>query len=218
MNCLNTYILSKILIIPGILIGLTFHEYAHALVADRLGDKTPKFQGRLTLNPFVHIDLIGFIMILIVGFGWAKPVETNPNAYRNRNRDDLKVSAAGPIANLLVAFIVAMLYVIFYRFAFTNNVMPISVANIIAKILLYAVSINCMLFVFNLIPIPGLDGFHILRDLFPSLYYKVSDKIYRYQIIILIAFVATPIANYVVGIPSSLLYYRFMKIASSLLG
>ncbi|WP_446897383.1 site-2 protease family protein [Clostridium sp. LBM24168] len=215
---MNTYILNKILIIPGILIGLTFHEYAHALVADRLGDKTPKFQGRLTLNPFVHIDLLGFIMILLVGFGWAKPVEINPNAYKNRTRDDLKVSVAGPLANLLVAFIFAIFYVIFYRFAFTNSLMSTSMANIIAKILLQAVSINCMLFVFNLIPIPGLDGFHILRDLFPSLYYKVSDKIYRYQIIILIAFVATPIANYVVGIPSLLLYYKFMKIASSLFG
>lgn len=218
MNCLNTYILNKILIIPGILIGLTFHEYAHAFVADRLGDKTPKFQGRLTLNPFVHIDLIGFIMILLVGFGWAKPVETNPNAYKNRNRDDLKVSAAGPLANLLAAFIFAIFSIILYRFAFTNNLMPTSVANIITKIFFQTVSINCMLFVFNLIPIPGLDGFHILRDLFPSLYYKISDQIYRYQLIILIAFVATPIANYVVGIPSSLLYYRFMKIASSLLG
>lgn len=215
---MNTYILGKILIIPGILIGLTIHEYAHALVADILGDKTPKFQGRLTLNPFVHIDIIGFIMILLVGFGWAKPVEINPNAYKNRNKDDLKVSVAGPLANLLTAFIFAIFTIVFYRIIFAKNLIPVSVGNIIVKIFVQTVSINCMLFVFNLIPIPGLDGFHILRDLFPSIYYKISDRVYRYQLIILIVFVATPIANYVVGIPSSFIFYKFMKIAGLLLG
>ncbi len=174
MNSIN--ILNKVLIIPGILIGLTFHEYAHAFVADRLGDKTPKFQGRLTLNPFAHIDIIGFIMILLVGFGWAKPVETNPSAYRNRNRADLKVSIAGPIANLIVAFVLGFLAVLLYKFVSYNSSNYVSVSNIIIIVLMQAVSINCMLFVFNLIPLPGLDGFHILRDIFPSIYYKVSDK------------------------------------------
>ncbi|MBP2034116.1 Zn-dependent protease [Clostridium algifaecis] len=215
---MNIDILNKVLIIPGILIGLTFHEYAHAIVSDKLGDKTPRFQGRLTLNPFVHLDIIGFIMIILVGFGWAKPVETNPSAYKNRYSDDLKVSIAGPIANLLVAFVFAILTVLIYKFGFSQNLMSTSIANIVVKIFLQAVNINCMLFVFNLIPIPGLDGFHILRDLFPSIYYKISDTVYRYQLIILVIFVVTPIANYVVGIPSSILSYRFIKIATAIIG
>lgn len=215
---MNIDILNKVLIIPGILIALTFHEYAHAIVSDRLGDKTPRFQGRLTLNPFVHIDIVGFIMILLVGFGWAKPVETNPSAYKNRYKDDLKVSIAGPIANLLTAFVFAIFTVLIYKFGFSQNLMSTSIANIIVKIFLQVVSINCMFFVFNLIPIPGLDGFHVLRDLFPSIYYKISDTVYRYQLIILVIFVVTPIANYVVGIPSSLLYYRFIKIATAIIG
>lgn len=215
---MNIDILNKVLIIPGILIALTFHEYAHAIVSDRLGDKTPRFQGRLTLNPFVHIDIVGFIMILLVGFGWAKPVETNPSAYKNRYKDDLKVSIAGPIANLLMAFVFAIITVFIYKFGFSQNLMSTSIANIIVKIFLQVVSINCMFFVFNLIPIPGLDGFHVLRDLFPSIYYKISDTVYRYQLIILVIFVVTPIANYVVGIPSSLLYYRFIKIATAIIG
>lgn len=212
---MNEIILNKILIIPGILIGLTFHEFSHAFVADRLGDKTAKFQGRLTLNPFTHIDIIGFIMILIVGFGWAKPVEINPNAFKNRNRDDLKVSAAGPLANLIIAFLAALLTVFLYKFVFSSNDYNL-VSNIILKIVLYIVNINCMLFVFNLIPIPGLDGFHILRDLFPSIYYNISDTVYKYQLIILLIFVATPIANYVVGIPSMAIYREFMNIANSI--
>ena len=108
MMTMDSWLLDKILILPAILIGLTVHEFSHAFVADRLGDKTPKFQGRLTLNPFVHIDPIGFLMILLVGFGWAKPVQTNPGAYRNFYKDDLKVSLAGPLSNLVVAFLGAV--------------------------------------------------------------------------------------------------------------
>ena len=212
---MNEMILNKILIIPGILIGLTFHEFAHAFVADRLGDKTAKFQGRLTLNPLAHIDIIGFIMILLVGFGWAKPVEINPSAFKNRNIDDLKVSVAGPLANLIIAFLAALLTVFLYKFV-NSSANYTLVSNIIVKIILYVVNINCMLFVFNLIPIPGLDGFHILRDLFPSFYYNISDTLYRYQLIILLIFVATPIAKYVVGIPSMAIYNKFISIANSI--
>ena len=107
-----------ILTIPAILIGFTFHEYAHAKMADKLGDKTPRFQGKLTLNPFVHIDPLGFLFILIAGIGWAKPVETNPSAFKRYYKDDLKVSLAGPIANFIVAVVAAVLYGIYLRFVF----------------------------------------------------------------------------------------------------
>jgi Zn-dependent protease len=211
---LNNWLLEKILIIPAILIGLTLHEYAHAIVADKLGDKTPKFQGRLTLNPFVHIDIIGFIMILVIGFGWAKPVETNPSAFKNRYRDDLKVSVAGPIANLVVAFIGAILKVLLYKFGLTVLMGMPNLYGILDAIFSAIITINCMLFVFNLIPLPGLDGFHILRDLFPAAYYKISDAVYRYQLIILVLFIATPIAGYIVGTPSLILANAFLRIAS----
>lgn len=214
---MNNWLLGKILIIPAILIGLTFHEYAHAIVADKLGDKTPKFQGRLTLNPFVHIDLIGFIMILVIGFGWAKPVETNPSAFKNRYKDDLKVSIAGPVANLIVAFLGAIFMALLGKFGSIGlSEMPTLYA-ILRVIFSAIISINCMLFIFNLIPIPGLDGFHILRDLFPSAYYKISDAVYRYQLIILLLFVATPLSSYIVGIPSRFLYNIFITIASSII-
>ncbi|MBK1813674.1 site-2 protease family protein [Clostridium sp. YIM B02505] len=181
-------LLELILIIPAILIGFTFHEYAHAKVADMLGDKTPRFQGRLTLNPLAHIDPIGLIMILIVKFGWAKPVQINRRAFKNGYKDDLKVTIAGPLANLLVAIIFSVIFGLAYKFYFINNYTDIT--NIIVQILNLIIIINVNLFVFNLLPLPGLDGFGILEDLFPSTFSRIADSLYRYQFIIfaLIAF------------------------------
>lgn len=211
---LNDTIILKVLLIPAILIGLTVHEFAHAFVADRLGDKTPKFQGRLTLNPFVHIDLVGFAMILLIGFGWAKPVETNPSAYKRRYKDDIKVSVAGVSANFITALIFAFLTVILLKLGFVSLDNYSTLPGILGNILSMIVSINCMLCVFNLIPIPGIDGFNILRDLFPKVFYNISDFMYKYQLIILLIFVMTPAASWLVGTPSTLLYYAFMRLAA----
>jgi Zn-dependent protease len=206
-------ILRTLLLIPGILVGLTFHEYAHAYVADRLGDKTPRFQGRLTFNPLVHIDPIGFIMILIVGFGWAKPVQVNPSAFKKYYKDDLKVSLAGPVANLIVALVSALLLNIFFKFIGGNNGYS-SIQWIISMILGLSVSINCTLFVLNLTPIPGFDGFHILRDLFPKFFYNFAEQVYKYQFIIMIVFLVTPLAGIIIGGPSSFISSLIYKIVS----
>ncbi|APF26945.1 peptidase M50 family protein [Clostridium sporogenes] len=213
---LNYRILSKILIIPAILVGLTVHEFAHAYVADKLGDKTPKFQGRLTLNPFSHIDIIGFIMILLIGFGWAKPVQINPSALKRGYKDEIKVSVAGVVANIVTAFIFALLTALLLKMDLIILGDVTSLGGIIGVILAYIVRINCMLAVFNLMPIPGLDGFDILRDLWPKIFYKISNVIYNYQIIILLIFVVTPISTFLVGIPTNYLYYSFMKIAMTI--
>lgn len=210
---LNYRILSKILIIPAILVGLTVHEFAHAYVADKLGDKTPKFQGRLTLNPFSHIDIIGFVMILLIGFGWAKPVQINPSALKRGYKDEIKVSVAGVTANVITAFLFALLTAFLLKLNLVNFGDITSLGGIIGLILNYIVRINCMLAIFNLMPIPGLDGFNILRDLWPKTFYKISDVIYRYQMIILLIFVVTPISSFLVGIPTNFLHYSFMKIA-----
>ncbi|MHC1721503.1 MAG: site-2 protease family protein [Clostridiaceae bacterium] len=211
---MENFILDKILILPAILIGLTVHEFSHALVADRLGDKTPKFQGRLTLNPFVHIDLIGFLMIMLVGFGWAKPVQVNPSAFRNFHKDDLKVSLAGPLSNLLVAFIGALIIGLFAKLGLLGITGMGGLSTNLAYMLTSIISINCMLFVFNLMPLPGLDGFHVMRDLFPEVFYKIEEKLYSYQLIILLIFVATPLSTYLVRVPTNFLYYTFIKFVS----
>lgn len=212
MDLIRQFIIDKIYMIPAILIGFTFHEYAHAVVADKLGDKMPRFHGKITLNPLYHIDIVGFIMIILVGFGWAKPVETNPNSYKNYYKDDLKVSLAGPIANLLVALFFGILSGIVRKYFLVNEI-----GVIVYYITIYTVSINCMLFLFNLIPLPGLDGFHALRDLFPKLFHNISDMLYRYQMIILLIMIAPlfagrSIADFIIGIPRSYLTQFFMSI------
>nr|WP_259473054.1 site-2 protease family protein [Clostridium estertheticum] len=211
-------ILYKILMIPAILIAFTFHEYAHAIVADRLGDKTPRFQGRLTLNPIAHIDPIGFILILLTGFGWAKPVETNPSSYKNYYRDDLKISFAGPFANLIIGFVFAIITVLFWRFSPVQG----TVYTIIIEILKMTVSINCMLFFLNLVPVPGFDGYHIVRDLFPKFFYNMSDTFTRYQFLIFLVLILPilpgnqSVFTYIVQVPADWVYNIFMNIATRL--
>ena len=114
------FIQSMLLSVPAVLIAFIVQGYGKALVADRLGDKTPRFQGRLTLNPTAHIDPIGFLLILVCGFGWTKPVETNPSAYKRGYKDSIKVALAGPIANLITAFVFAFVSVIWVNTAYKN--------------------------------------------------------------------------------------------------
>lgn len=148
-----------ILLLPAILIGLTFHEYAHGWVADRLGDRTARNQGRLTLNPIAHIDPVGFLMLILFRFGWAKPVPVNPyNLRMDPAKGMLVVSLAGPTANLVVALAAALLW----RLGL-HNLVPYG--NIL---LILIIQINVVLAIFNLIPVPPLDGSKILAGLFPS--------------------------------------------------
>ncbi|MEK6266659.1 MAG: site-2 protease family protein [Clostridium sp.] len=201
--------------IPAILIAFTFHEFAHAIVADRLGDKTPRFQGRITLNPVSHIDPMGFILILLVGFGWAKPVQTNPSAYKNYYKDDLKVSLAGPMANMILGLVFAFIAVLFFRFSPNQG----NLNQVIGSIIYFTGSINCMLFFLNLVPIPGFDGFHILRDLFPKFFYNISDSVTKYQFLLFMVLIfpilpgGNSVFNLIVGIPGSKLFSLFISIA-----
>lgn len=203
-------ILNIFLTIPAILIAFTFHEYAHAKVADMLGDNTPKFEGRLTLNPIAHIDPMGFLMILLFRFGWTKPIRTNPSAYKNYYKDDLKVSIAGICANLVVAIVFSILFGIFVRFAF--NVLPESYYSVISLMISNIIAINISFAVFNLLPIPGLDGFKILEDLMPKKFNKIGDKLYRYQMLILLGIIF--FGGFIISVPVNFLYGKAIKLAS----
>lgn len=154
--------------LPIILITITIHEFAHAKVADILGDPTPRLAGRLTLNPISHIDPIGLLMLILVRFGWAKPVPINPYNFRDPRKGSLMVSLAGPLSNFIFAWIVAIIF---------RN-LTIEYDPIIAQILSYTVWINLALGVFNLIPVPPLDGSHILEYFLPA---HRSDIMLRLQ-------------------------------------
>jgi len=203
-------ILNMILMIPGMLIAFTFHEYAHAYVADKLGDKTPRFQGRLTLNPIAHIDPLGFIAVLIFSFGWAKPVQTNPSAYKNYHKDDLKVSLAGPMANFLVAIVIAVILGFYVRFAY--GVLPSALSGVLFSMIRFAIVININIGLFNLIPIPGLDGFSLLRDLRPNTFYRFEEKFYQYQMIIMVGFIF--IGGRIISIPAGIIINALLSLAS----
>ena len=180
-------ILNIILMIPAMLIAFTFHEYAHAIVADRLGDNTPRFQGRLTLNPIAHIDPFGFIAVLLFKFGWAKPVQTNPSAYKNYYKDDLKVSLAGPIANILVAIVASVIFALYIKFIY--GIIPSTLAEVLYSMIQLVIIINVNIGIFNLIPIPGLDGFSVLRDLLPRSFRSFEEKFYQYQMPVMLLFI-----------------------------
>lgn len=162
--------------LPGIIIGLTVHEFSHAWMASRCGDNTSRDQGRLTLNPLRHIDPLGFIMLLVAGFGWARPVQFDEKSLRNPDRDIMKIAVAGPISNAIVAMILSLVFLIF-----VDRDMPgYHRGNaILSEIFTYAIYINWGLLVFNLIPIPPLDGSHLLLNWFRK-YPKLYSGLYRY--------------------------------------
>ncbi|MBZ4662381.1 MAG: site-2 protease family protein [Caloramator sp.] len=174
----------------AVIVSLTIHEYSHALAATMLGDDTPKAYDRLTLNPFSHIDIAGLIALLIVRFGWAKPVPVNPYNFKNKRIGIIITSLAGPLSNVILAF---FSIVILFKVNFTQE--TLGVAEFL-KILFF---INTGLAVFNILPIPPLDGSKIFAELFRG---KVAYYIYsmeRYSTVVLLMLLwFTPFRNLLV--------------------
>ena len=163
--------------LPGIIFGLTIHEYAHALVALRLGDDTAQRLGRLTLNPLRHIDPLGFLFLLVAGFGWAKPVMIDGSNLRHPRRDDILISLAGPISNLLLAIALALVLKLCLSLA------PYQGDSLYREALnvgLQALYINLGLFIFNLIPLPPLDGSHLVTSLISSRSIATAQRFFKY--------------------------------------
>ena len=177
--------------LPAILIALSFHEFAHAWMANKMGDPTAKNLGRLTLDPVKHLDLIGTICIVLFSFGWAKPVPINPRNFRKPKRDEILVSLAGVFMNLIVAFAATGIYIALLVSGSTNEVL----LNIIRPIYI----INLYIAIFNLIPIPPLDGFHIISALFIRKAGQVVNMLYRYGFIILLVLLVSGVVSLLLG-------------------
>lgn len=169
---------------PAFLLAITVHEYAHAWMANRMGDPTAKDMGRLTLNPLPHLDLFGTIAMLVLGFGWAKPVMVNPYNLKNPRQDNLWISLAGPASNLLSALILGMLFRAGEQFLGLSHT-----GELILLMLLLAVRLNIILAVFNLLPIPPLDGFHVLEGLVPQTTYTKLQQFEKAGSMILLGLV-----------------------------
>lgn len=172
--------------IVGLVFAITIHEFAHALIAYRLGDPTAKLAGRLTLNPASHLDPIGTIALLIVGIGWGKPTPFDPFNLRNIKRDSALISVAGAVSNFILAIILALPYLFAY---FTNNLSLTFIG--IYQVISIIIWINLILGVFNLIPVHPLDGFKVLAGLLPKDWYYDFIQTERYGIFILIFLLIT---------------------------
>lgn len=178
-----------LLVMPGILIALSFHEFAHAFSAYKLGDPTPKTQNRLSVNPKDHIDLWGFLALVFIGFGWGKAVEINSANFKKPRRDQLIVSLSGVTMNLVLAVVFSFIYRFFSQ-ATGATVFSGGMLGYAALIIYYVVSINIVLMVFNLLPIPPLDGFSALTEIFDLRRYDWYWKVYgKGMLILLIAIV-----------------------------
>lgn len=211
------YIINMILILPGIVVGVTFHEFAHAFASSKLGDPTPNIEGRLTLNPAAHFDLYGLISLIFCGFGWGKPVQIDNRYYKSKRRDELVVSIAGVAMNLFLAFLFSIILKIWFKFNGSLIMKPDSLTGIISTILMGIISINIILAIFNLLPIPPLDGFSILNNLFNLEKYDWYYKIYNNGFIILLLLLVTGVVNFIISPISSSLNYLFIyKIAAGL--
>lgn len=193
--------------IPALLIAITIHEYAHAQTAEAMGDSTPRYMGRLTFNPLAHLDVFGAIMLIVAGFGWAKPVAINYNNFRNRKEGMIKVALAGPASNLFLCFLAALILAIMSKL----NILTNGVYSFLVWTQLY----NVWFAFFNLLPIPPLDGSKILSEvLSPKMAYKYNDVIGRYSFYILILVVFTGLSGFIITPLSSL----YMKAVNGLIG
>ena len=160
---------SLLLGIPGVLIAITFHEFAHGFVAYKLGDNTAKMEGRLSLNPFAHLDPIGTLMLVFLGIGWGKPVHVNPTNYTRKmsmEKGEAIVSLAGPLMNIILAFIFGIIYFVILKFV-GEDFLTSTVGIIVMGMIQSTIVTNVGLGIFNLIPLPPLDGSKIIKPFLP---------------------------------------------------
>ena len=217
---------TTLLMFPGLIIALTFHEFAHAFVAYKLGDDTPKYQNRLNVNPLSHMDLAGTLCLLFAGFGWGKPVQINPTNFKNPVKDEAKVAAAGPIMNFLLSIISAILFAIVYIIIIKTNSFNISSEGIevnivwqsIITMISYCMVLNIGLGLFNLLPFPPLDGSKIFRALLKGKAREFLYSLERYSGIIIIILFATHAASYILSPLSNYILNALFSLIEMIVG
>lgn len=196
MDFLNSILRFPVQYLPFILlvliIAFTIHEFAHAYFANKFGDPTAKLLGRVTLNPAVHIDVLGTLMLLILGFGWAKPVPVNRDNFRKPRLMGVIVSAVGPLSNLLMAFIGTMIYLSLLYYGVVQVYGGSRMGDAVNIFFNYLITINITLFFFNLLPLPPLDGYRIVEDIVPRRFRAYLQQYEQWSVFIFLALVFLP--------------------------
>ncbi len=189
-----------------VIIAFTVHEFAHAFVATKFGDPTPKNQGRLTLNPVAHIDLLGLLMIILAGLGWAKPVQVNYSWFKNPRLAGILTTIAGPLSNFFMAFVAAIIYMVMLKSG------DYQLDHRLEMFFEVFISTNIVLMIFNLIPIPPLDGYRIVSDLMPNNKRHILEPLEKYGMFIFLAIVLIKPLNEVIIKP---IFSTFMPVVSN---
>lgn len=208
-------LLEALFAVVALLLVFPVHECAHGLMALAFGDQTAKYQGRLTLNPLAHVDLKGFLFLLVFGFGWAKPVQIDARYFKNRRLGVIMTAAAGPLSNIVFCFITYLIYGILSAYALLHGILWLA---IFSQLFFYMAMYNATFAVFNLIPFPPLDGSKILGELLP---FKLRYQYYnleRYSVFFFIALILVLNRTNFIGTMSYGLMSLFNPIVSGILG
>ena len=208
MSGIGSWLLSKLYIIPGIVVAISVHEFGHAKAAQLCGDRTSSALGRVSLDPRAHIDLIGLLMLFFVGFGWGKPVLIDPRQFRHPRRDQIIVGLAGVFNNFVTAVVFAVICRLYVQFV-PNAFFISTLGNVIFTILIQTVSINISLMLFNLLPIPPLDGFGVVCGIFGLYNTKFYWYARRYGMPLLLILVYFGFTANILG-PLSTSVFRFV--------
>lgn len=203
-------LLDKLIMVPIVLIALTFHELAHGWVSKKLGDPTPEMTGRLTLNPLAHLDPLGAVLMIITGFGWAKPVQINPRYYKDPKKGMALTALAGPVSNFLLSVIAMIVYGVCYVIYVRTGVLAGAMGDI-AMITMRFVSLNLCFMIFNFIPIPPLDGSRVLGVFLSNEAYFKLQQYERYSFILIILLSGTGVFDRIIGSGVSFIFMKMLE-------
>lgn len=195
--------------LPALLISLSIHEYAHAWMAYKQGDITQKIRGRLSLDPFKHIDPMGFLCIALFGVGWGKPVMIDDRNFKNRAKGTMLTALAGPVSNLLLALLFTIVLKLLIMTGVLTTVATTTIGGIFFTMFLYTIQFNIIFGIFNLIPLPPLDGSKVLEYFLPQKLKGIMYTLERYSFIIILVIFCTNIASYIIN-PAYNLILKFL--------
>lgn len=185
--------------LPALLLSLSIHEFAHAYTAYKLGDMSQKYRGRLTLDPLKHIDIVGFLCIMLCGFGWGKPVQIVDTNFKNRAKGNAIVAFAGPLSNILLAIFFAIVIKILSMTGVLGLMATNNIGIILIQMLSVTIYFNIVFAVFNMLPIPPFDGSKVLFYFLPRKYKNIMYTLEKYSLIILLILIITDVHYYIVG-------------------